>query len=70
MSKSPPKLSVREEQILVLICEGWSRYEIADMMCKSHYTIANHLKSVRIKTGCSKVAQLVMWAVRNGIATP
>lgn len=68
MSKS--QLSIREEQVLVLVCEGWSRYEIADMMCKSHHTVANHLKAIRLKTGCSKVAQLVMWAVVNGVVDP
>lgn len=54
----------------MLVCEGWSRREIARMMDRSPNTIANHLKAVRNKTGCSNVAQLVMWAVAHRIVEP
>lgn len=64
------KLSVREEQVLVLVCEGWTKREIAAMMEKSPNTIANHLKALRNKTGCSKATQLVIWAVAHRIVDP
>lgn len=54
----------------MLICEGWSRKEIAQMMDRSPNTIANHLKFIRLKTGCTKIAQLVMWAVAHRIVEP
>ena len=61
------KLSVREEQTLVLICEGFTRREIAGMMGKSPYTIAEITRRVRRKTDCHRIARLVIWAVAHGI---
>lgn len=63
-------LTVREEQILHLVCEGWTRREIASMMDLSHHTIGNHIKSVQAKTGCGKVALMVLWAIVHGLVDP
>jgi len=66
----PRKLTIREEEILKLICEGWERREIAEMMGLSHHTIGNHWKSIQDKTDCHKVALLVLWAVVHGVIDP
>lgn len=65
-----PVLTIREEEILKLICEGWERREIARMMDLSHHTIGNHWKSIQAKTECHKVARLVIWAVVHGVIDP
>lgn len=64
------KLSVREEQILSLICEGWSGNEIAQMMDLSPHTIQEIKRRLRIKTGCHKATLLVLWAVAHAIIDP
>ena len=65
-----PKLTIREEEILKLICEGWERREIAAMMGLSHHTIGNHWKSIQAKTDCHKVATMVLWAVIHEVIDP
>lgn len=64
------KLTVREEQILVLICEGWTRKEMAQMMDLSPHTIHGFITRIHRKTGIHRVAQLVLWAVRQGRVDP
>lgn len=64
------KLSVRETQVLTLICEGFSPKEIASMMDKSYHTIRNHIHHIRLKTDCHKVATMVMWTVEHRVVNP
>ena len=64
------KLSIREEQILSLICEGWTYREIAEMMELSRHTIVSVKSRLRVKTGQHKIALLVIWAVVHGVIDP
>jgi DNA-binding CsgD family transcriptional regulator len=64
------KLSPRETQILRLICQGRSRKQIASELETSEYTVDTLIRRIRDKTGCHKVALLVMWAVANEIVNP
>lgn len=64
------KLSIREEQILSLICEGWTAKEIAQMMELSPNTIYEVKRRLRLKTGCHRIVSMVMWAVQNRVVNP
>jgi DNA-binding CsgD family transcriptional regulator len=64
------RLSPRETQILRLICQGRSRKQIASELETSEYTVDTLIRRIRDKTGCHKVALLVMWAVVHEIVQP
>lgn len=60
-------LSKREMQIVSLICQGKSNGEMSSELSLSQRTIENHRQRIAKKTGCRTTAELVMYAVRNGI---
>ena len=60
-------LSVREKEILLLICKGMTNYEIADTLFISKRTVDKHRANILEKTGCKNTASLVVYAIRNGI---
>lgn len=62
-------LSVREEQVLVLICEGFTYREIALLMDKSPNTIKEINRRIRLKTDCHKIAHMVVYAIVNRIVS-
>jgi DNA-binding NarL/FixJ family response regulator len=64
------KLSAREIEVLRLTCEGLTWKEIALELGTTPYTVMEFKRRIRAKTGCSKVATLVMWAVANEIVNP
>ena len=61
-------LSDREKEILLLICRGMSNQEIADKLFISKRTVDKHRANILEKTGCRNTANLVVWAIKNGIA--
>ncbi len=61
-------LSEREKEILLLICRGMSNQEIADGLFISKRTVDKHRANILEKTGCRNTANLVVWAIKNGIA--
>jgi len=63
------ELSVREIEVLQLICKGHSTKEISEMLFLSHKTIEVHRSNILRKSGQKNVAQLVMWALKNNYAT-
>ncbi|MGX5818667.1 response regulator transcription factor [Chitinophaga lutea] len=60
-------LTQREREVLKWICEGFSSKQIAAKLHIAENTVVNHRKSMLQKTGTLNVAQLVAFAVRNGI---
>lgn len=58
-------LSERELEVLELICEGFSNYEIAEKMFLSHRTIETHRANLLDKTESKNTVQLVTFAIRN-----
>ncbi|MHC5025224.1 MAG: response regulator [Planctomycetota bacterium] len=60
-------LSVRELQILRLIARGLTRTDIATQLSRSPMTIDNHRKSIMKKLGLSDRAELVRYAIAEGI---
>lgn len=61
------RLSDREIEILVAICQGLSTQEIADMLFISKRTVDKHRANILEKSGCKNTASLVVYAIRHGL---
>jgi len=60
-------LTTREVQILQLICDGKSNKEIAAQLDLSVNTVAVHRANIMDALGIHKTAELVVYAIRNGL---
>jgi DNA-binding NarL/FixJ family response regulator len=60
-------LTPREVQILQLICDGKSNKEIATQLELSANTVAVHRANIMDALGIHKTAELVVYAIRNGL---
>lgn len=60
-------LTPREVEILQLICDGKSNKEIANQLNLSANTIAVHRANIMDALGIHKTAELVVYAIRNGL---
>ena len=60
-------LTARELEILQLICDGKSNKEIAAHLELSVNTVAVHRANIMDALGIHKTAELVMYAIRNGL---
>jgi len=60
-----PKLSVRELEVLHLICKDFSSQEISEKLFISFHTVESHRANLMQKAGVKKTAGLVRWAVEN-----
>jgi len=61
------KISKREVEILQLICKGFSNIEIAEKLFISPRTVDGHRANIISKTGVKNTANLVMYAIKNGL---
>ena len=60
-------LTPRELEILQLICDGKSNKEIANQLALSANTVAVHRANIMDALGIHKTAELVVYAIRNGL---
>jgi DNA-binding NarL/FixJ family response regulator len=60
-------LTTRELEILQLIVDGKSNKEIADQLGLSVNTVAVHRANIMDALGIHKAAELVVYAIRNGL---
>ena len=60
-------LTPREVEILQLICDGKSNKEIANQLELSANTVAVHRANIMDALGVHKTAELVVYAIRNGL---
>ena len=60
-------LTRREVEILQLICDGKSNKEIAAQLELSANTVAVHRANIMDALGIHKTAELVVYAIRNGL---
>jgi DNA-binding NarL/FixJ family response regulator len=60
-------LTPREVEILQLICDGKSNKEIANQLELSANTVAVHRANIMDALGIHKTAELVVYAIRNGL---
>jgi len=61
------RLSMREHQIMLMIVKGMSVTDIAEEMSLSVKTISRHKTNLLEKIGVASTAELVLYAVRNGL---
>jgi DNA-binding NarL/FixJ family response regulator len=61
-------LSDKENDVLRLLCQGFSNLEIAEKLHISERTVENYRNRLLQKTGSSNVLKLVIFAVRNKLA--
>ena len=64
-----PALSTRELEVLRLICEGLRTKEIADRLQVGVKTAETYRRRLATKLGCESTAELVRYALREGIVS-
>jgi DNA-binding NarL/FixJ family response regulator len=65
--KITESLSVREKEVLSLVCKGCSVNEIADKMFISERTVEKHKASMLKKTKTQSTLHLVLFAIKTGL---
>lgn len=60
-------LSTREQEILKLICKGYTNNEIGDELHISPRTVDKHRSNLLGKTGSKNAIQLVTFAIKNDL---
>jgi DNA-binding NarL/FixJ family response regulator len=59
-------LSVRETEVLDLICRGMSNLEIAELLFVSVNSVKTYVRQIYQKIGVARRAQAVAWGLANG----
>lgn len=62
-----PKLSRREKEVLTLITQEYTNYEIADKLFISQHTVETHRKNLLQKLNVKNTAGLVRFALERGL---
>ena len=65
-----PALSRREMEVLRLVAQGRSNREIGAALGLSPNTVANHLRRILARTGCSNRAEAAAYAIGAGLIDP
>ena len=60
-------LTIREKEILVLLCKEYTTAEISDQLFISPRTVEGHRNNLLVKTGCRNTAGLVIFAIKHNI---
>jgi DNA-binding NarL/FixJ family response regulator len=63
-------LSPRELEVLQLICQGHANRAIAERLQLSVNTVSVHRANIMSRLGVHKTAELVVYALRNGLVGP
>lgn len=66
-SKQSTQLTKREEEVLVLIAQGKSLKEVAEALFISNKTVETHKMHIQDKLGLTNTAQLVKYAIEEGL---
>lgn len=61
------ELTERERKVVVLIARGMSNGEIANELVLSKRTVEKHIANILSKLGLANRAQIVRWAIENGL---
>lgn len=69
-SCEPVIVSVRENEIIILIAEGLTNTQIAEQLFLSNHTINTHRKNIMAKLGVKNTAGIVMYAVKTNLVSP
>jgi DNA-binding NarL/FixJ family response regulator len=63
------RISRREKEILVMVCQGLTSQQIAANLHLSTYTVDTHRKNMMHKLGVKNVAELILAALNSGLLT-
>lgn len=66
----PHSLTLREREILTLLCGNHSNQEIAAAMCVAESTVKSHLHNIFRKMGINKRSEAIAAVYQNGSAFP
>ncbi len=61
------QISVREKEVLQLICQGLSTAEVAEKLFLSVSTIEKHRAELLVKTNCPNSTALAVFAIKNNL---
>jgi DNA-binding NarL/FixJ family response regulator len=64
------RLTPRELEVLQLVCDGLNNREIATRLSLSINTVAVHRANIMGALGVHKTAELVVYALQNGLVNP
>jgi DNA-binding NarL/FixJ family response regulator len=64
------RLTPREVEVLQLVCSGQSNRDISVTLGLSVNTVAVHRANIMRTLGVHKTAELVVYAIQNGLVTP
>ncbi|MBB5977125.1 DNA-binding NarL/FixJ family response regulator [Kribbella solani] len=65
-----PHLTTRETEVLRLVARGLTAKQIATRLVLSHRTVENHVQNTLRKLQLHNRAELVRYAIQNGLDTP
>jgi DNA-binding NarL/FixJ family response regulator len=68
-ARQPPILTEREKEVVRLVAEGLSSREIAERLCISVKTVETHRAHILEKIGAHSTAELIKYAIREGIVS-
>lgn len=60
-----PRLTNKEKEIVILLSEGKSTQEIADVLFLSHFTVQTHRRNLLQKLQVKNVAELIQFSIRH-----
>jgi DNA-binding CsgD family transcriptional regulator len=63
----PAGLTEREVEVLRLVAAGKSNHEIARLLFRSRYTVANHVRNILTKTNAANRTEAAGFAMRHGL---
>ena len=65
-----PVFSLREKEIIGLLCQGLSAHQVADKVSRSYNTIATHRAHIMKKMGVNSFQGLMNYAVKHKLFIP
>ncbi len=63
------KISEREMEVLRLVCSGYDRFKIAEILHISERTVDKHRENIMEKTGSENGVQLLIFSLKNNLVT-
>lgn len=69
-SLSGPQLTAREHEVILLVAQGKSNREIADVLVISEKTAKAHISNILGKLGLDDRTQMAVYAIKHGLVNP
>lgn len=68
-SIEPPRLSVRDREVLTLLTWGYTNQQVADELYVSVSAVKIYIVAAYLKIGVTRRTQAIVWGVRHGLST-